>query len=182
MFQVCSVGAGIRADTWISQLVWVQGGEYHWCWLLSRHGPFCGRPQQGCCNLVLNEGRSHFDRFLLNNSVNGAQAIVWHKLREWKKCDLHIVGTSVVIRIRRNNWIKIISGKRKQHMSRIVLGDCFYAKRGYNLSLITMMCHTNSGQPGRLHISPLIIPVALDFPPAWYVFHTQLSLGVDIFF
>jgi hypothetical protein len=45
--------------------------------------PFMESPGRGATIMPLNEGRSHFNIFLLNHSTNAAQ--VWHRLIEQKK-------------------------------------------------------------------------------------------------
>lgn len=71
--------------------------------------------------------------------------------------------------------MKMISGKRKEHMLLTVWGACFHAN-GAAASLLTLARCASSGQPARLNLSPLITarqPRSL--PPDMYSMHSQAS-------
>lgn len=129
-----------EAKVGVSQLPWAQEGGHHSGWLPPGGGIIHRGPWQGCRSHVFDEGKSHFDIFLLNRSIL-PEPEVWHRLIEQKKkSDLPTVGTSVLIKIRKSNWRKMTSGKRKKHMFLIVWGECFYEKRGCRVI-------NNSGTP-----------------------------------
>lgn len=104
----------------------IQDGDHHSCWLLSGPGPLHGKPWQGCCNRVLNEGTSCFDIFLLSNSTSALQARSAAQINWAKKVTCIQLAFLFLLGLERTIGCRSFQrGKKKRHMLLIVWGECF---------------------------------------------------------